>query len=128
MQKRRKKGQRDFDGCPCSGKNLSKLVQPSILAIVRSGPAHGYAITRRIAEQYTFPPGAPKHSGIYRLLRRMEADGLLKSHLEDAKAGPARRVYSIAPEGEACLRRWIESLSRYKQAIESFLELGKRRK
>ncbi len=116
----------DFRECPCSGKNLSKLVQPSILAIVRAEPAHGYAITERIAEQYTFPTDAPKHSGIYRILRKMDADGLLKSHLEEAKAGPARRVYSITPDGQACLERWVESLSQYKRSIESFLELGAR--
>lgn len=119
---------RDFSECACSGKNLSKLVQPSILAILADAPAHGYAITERISEQYTFLTDAPKHSGIYRVLRRMEAAGLLESRLEETPAGPSRRVYSITADGETCLERWIESLTQYKHAIESFLKLEKGRR
>jgi len=116
--------QHDFDGCPCSGKNLSKLVQPSILTLLRIEPAHGYTITDKIASLYQFPSGPPRRSAIYQLLKRMEEDGLVKGHLEEASMGPARRVYAITAHGEACLNRWRESLDLHRRAIDTLLSLG----
>lgn len=124
MQARRTAKQDEFDGCPCSGKNLSKLVQPSILTLLRMKPAHGYTITERIASLYEFPAGPPKRSAVYQLLKRMEADGLVRSHLEEAPAGPARRVYAITADGKACLERWRESLALHRRAIDTLLSLG----
>lgn len=111
----------DFSGCPCSGKNLPKLVHPSILTLLRVEPAHGYVIAEKIAGLFNFPAGAPKRAAVYQLLRRMEAENLVESHLEQAPAGPARRVYKITASGKACLERWHESLMLHKQAIETFL-------
>jgi DNA-binding PadR family transcriptional regulator len=113
-----------FTECPCSGKNLPKLVQPYILAILRNGPAHGYAITERIAELHTLPAEAPKHSGVYRVLQRMESSGLLTSRLKETNTGPARRVYSLTRDGRACLKRWNVALSQYKQSVETYLAFG----
>jgi len=125
MKAQRKAGQHDFDDCPCSGKNLSKLVQPSILTLLRIEPAHGYTITDKIASLYEFPAGPPRRSAIYQLLKRMEADGLVASHLEEAPMGPARRVYAITTHGEACLERWRESLDLHRRAINTLLSLGR---
>ena len=30
--------------CPCKGKNLDKLLQPSVLEILYRGPLHGFAV------------------------------------------------------------------------------------
>ena len=126
--KRPVKKRQKFAGCPCTGKNLPKLVHPAILAIVSKEPTYGYAITERIAEQLALPTGAPKHSGIYRILRQLEKGGYLKSRLAEPQAGPARRIYSITPKGKDCLQQWLVSLTEYKHAIESLLTLGKVRR
>lgn len=123
-QQRKTRQTRAFEGCPCSGKNLSKLVQPSILALLRMEPAHGYTITEKIASLFEFPAGPPKRSAVYQLLKRMEADGLVRSHLEEAPAGPARRVYAITAVGKGCFERWRESLALHRRAIDALLSLG----
>lgn len=113
----------DFSSCPCSGKNLPKLVHPSILAILNIHPAHGYAIIEQIAQQHTFPNEPPKHPGIYRILRQMEADALVTSKTDNAGSGPARRVYSITAKGKACLQEWIDSLHHLETALHAFFKL-----
>jgi hypothetical protein len=70
--KRAKKTDVDFTACACSGTNLPKLVQPSILAALSKESLHGYAIAQRLAREGAHLGAPPDHSGIYRLLRGME--------------------------------------------------------
>ena len=111
-----------FGRCPCSGKNLPKLVQPAILRALSDGPLHGYALKERIAALYTAGMNAPTAAGVYRILQRMESCGYLVSHLEQTKTGPARRVYAITTDGRACLARWLQSLTQYRRALDSLLD------
>lgn len=109
--------------CACSGANLPKLVQPSILAALAKEPLHGYALAQRLASGGAHLGAPPDHSGIYRLLRSMEQRGLLTSKLAESESGPARREYALTARGRACLARWIESLSRYRDTIGAVLSL-----
>jgi len=84
----------DFTACACSGVNLPKLVQPSILAALSKEPLHGYALAQQLAREGTHLNAPPDHSGIYRLLRSMEMRGLLTSQLAESASGPARREYA----------------------------------
>lgn len=47
-------------------------------------------------------------SQIYRTLKRLEADGLLKSRGEPSEKGPDRRVYSLSRAGRRALGEWLE--------------------
>ena len=40
----------ELDNCPCSGANLPRFVQPVILAVLSSGPLHGYLVVRYLWE------------------------------------------------------------------------------
>lgn len=113
----------DFSACACSGVNLPKLVQPSILAALSKEPLHGYALAQRLALEDTHLLAPPDHSGIYRLLRSMEKRDLLTSVLTESESGPARREYALTDGGRKCLKRWVESLSRYRDTIDSVLDL-----
>jgi DNA-binding PadR family transcriptional regulator len=118
----------DFSGCACAGINLPKLVQPLILAVLQSGPQHGYAIAQRLAHEEKLADAPPDHSGIYRLLRSMEARGLVTSKLALSEAGPARREYALTSRGVKCLDRWAESLASYRDTIGAVLSLCKHTK
>jgi len=124
MQRQRpKKVSADFTDCACSGVNLPKLVQPSILAALSKEPLHGYAIAQRLAEEGAHLGAPPDHSGIYRLLRSMEKRGLVTSRLAQSEAGPARREYVLAGRGRLCLEQWVSSLSQYRAKIDALLGL-----
>ena len=109
----------DFEECACSGKTLGKLVQPYIMALLTSGPSHGYALLDQLAKTGV----APDHSVVYRTLNSMEKDGLVASRRTTGSGGPTRSEYRLTPTGRACLRRWQKSLSRYRAAIDALIEL-----
>jgi DNA-binding PadR family transcriptional regulator len=46
---------------------------------------------------------------IYRILKRLEAEGMLKSRMLASDKGPDRRVYSMTPSGQRKLRKWLAS-------------------
>lgn len=52
-----------------------------------------------------------KQSALYRVLRNLEAAGLLESHIEPSVAGPPRRYYRINDDGRAALRLWVAAWS-----------------
>ena len=69
----------------------------SILLVLGEAPAHGYDLPALLA-----PLGLGSHDRAfaYRTLRAMEAEGLVRSTWDPSPAGPARRTYTVTPEGE----------------------------
>jgi DNA-binding PadR family transcriptional regulator len=111
----------EFIDCPCSGKTLAKLLHPAILICLSRGPAHGYAILQQLAEMKMFADDEPDHAGVYRTLKQMESQGYVDSQW-DVQVGPARRVFSLTETGMACLRCWLGTLQRYRDAIDELLD------
>lgn len=125
QRKRAKRAAIDFTACACSGANLPKLVQPSIMAALSKASLHGYAIAQQLAREGTHLNAPPDHSGIYRLLRSMEKRGLLTSTLAESDSGPARREYALTERGRQCLEQWMGALSRYREMIDAVLKLSR---
>jgi transcriptional regulator len=79
-----------------------------LLATLAAGPAHGYAVIKRLRERseetFDLPEGT-----VYPALHRLERDGLLAS--EWSSTGRRRRVYRLTRRGRAALERerreWI---------------------
>jgi len=110
--------------CACSGKTLGKHVRPAVLAILAAGPTHGYDIAQQLSQLAMFQDGSePDASGIYRMLKLMEVEGLVHSDWQFGDSGPARRQVAITEDGRDCLRRWIDSLTRYREGIDELLGL-----
>ncbi len=62
-------------------------------------------------------------SGIYRVLRDLEAMGMVTSYWDTEHAGgPPRRVYQITQAGEDYLRSWVEELRATEAVLRRFLE------
>jgi poly-beta-hydroxybutyrate-responsive repressor len=110
------------EDCACDGRTLARLVQPAILAALAQSEAHGYMIVHRLSEMPMYCGHTPDTTGVYRFLRQMERKGLVSSEWEASAAGPAKRLYRITDEGRGCLRRWVKTLTEYRNAIESLLE------
>jgi len=110
------------DDCACDGRTLARLVQPAILAALAQSEAHGYMIVRRLSDMPLYCGHRPDATGVYRFLRQMERKGLVFSKWEASAAGPAKRHYRITDEGRDCLRRWVQTLAEYREAIGELLE------
>jgi PadR family transcriptional regulator PadR len=79
-----------------------------ILAVVATGPLHGYAVIEALKSRSNGALALPEGT-IYPALHRLEANGLLSSQWSTA-SGRRRRVYRITRRGEkelgASRERW----------------------
>jgi PadR family transcriptional regulator, regulatory protein PadR len=113
----------DLDQCVCSGKSLARLLRPAILAMLSQAPTHGYELAHKIGERNLFGTEPSDPSGIYKALKEMEKEGLVRSSWELGDSGPAKRRYELSPEGITCLKRWISTLEIYRSHIDGLLAL-----
>ena len=116
----------DLEECPCSGATLARLVQPAIMTVLAGGPMHGYRIVQRLAKTADARAGRPDPTGVYRMLRLMEARGLVASSWDLSDSGPAKRRYRLTAGGRRCLRRWVATLSDYRRAVGRLLAAARR--
>jgi len=86
-----------------------------ILAVLQSGPAHGYAIIESIKSRsqgrFDLPEGT-----IYPALHRMERQGFLTSAWSSAE-GRRRRVYELSAAGREALRDRRSEWTRFATAM-----------
>jgi poly-beta-hydroxybutyrate-responsive repressor len=80
--------------------------------------SHGYELIEDVGqfESEGADPGA-----VYRNLRAMESEGLVTSEWDTDGSGPAKRLYSLTPEGVEMLRSWVVVIRQQKNALEQFL-------
>jgi PadR family transcriptional regulator PadR len=84
-------------------------------------PMYGYEIAKELE---TLAGGSlPMNQGaLYPVLRSLEQQELLSSHVEPSVAGPARKYYQITPSGRLALRRWRASWQSTTKFVNSILE------
>jgi DNA-binding PadR family transcriptional regulator len=111
----------DFGDCPCSGKTLARLLQPAAMMMLAQEPLHGYRLVQRLGELVMFRAQPPDPTGVYRLLKAMEAEGYVTSAWELADSGPAKRRFALTRAGRACLARWTQTLEEYQAAVADLL-------
>ena len=100
--------------CSCRGANLDKFIQPHILVILSRRPMYGLEIIGELEKMDMFIGHSPDPTGVYRYLKKMEADGQLSSEMK--AEGPGKRlnrVYTITDEGKRCLMSWAVALGQY---------------
>jgi PadR family transcriptional regulator, regulatory protein PadR len=103
------------------------FLRPCILLLLRESPAHGYDLLER-SRAFGFTGTDP--GGLYRTLRGLEDDGLVRSSWEPSPQGPDRRIYEITRAGAErlhdsakALRSTAEVLERFVSRYEEFVAL-----
>jgi PadR family transcriptional regulator PadR len=92
-----------------------------ILAVLKHGPLHGYAIARAI-EEWSADALHLREGTLYPALRQLEEQGVIQSTWEVQEPGPARRVYSLTEAGQAEFARRVETWESYSAAINAVLK------
>lgn len=69
-----------------------------VLALLARSDGYAYDIAARLAEDIGMGEGT-----IYPLMRRMQADGLVKTYLKESSSGPPRKYYQLTKAGHAAL-------------------------
>ncbi|WP_345426682.1 helix-turn-helix transcriptional regulator [Pseudonocardia xishanensis] len=97
------------------------FLQPCLLLLLRERADHGYDLLSRLASMHDGDPDGDS-GGVYRALRSLERQGLVRSRWCTPSAGPARRTYQLTSDGEALLDRQAEELRQVDGALHLFLE------
>ena len=95
------------------------FLRPCLLLLLREGDAHGYELLEPVAA-FGFDHSDP--GALYRALRRLEGDGLVRSTWEASESGPKRRVYGLTDAGIEELDRLATDLAEGERRIDAFLD------
>jgi PadR family transcriptional regulator PadR len=108
---------------------IERFVEPALLLLLRDGETHGYDLADSLAEM---APDDPVDLGnLYRLLRSLEAEGVVTSRWRDDLPGRSKRTYELTDDGRRLLATWAGALERTGDTIAAFLlryEQGSARK
>lgn len=107
---------RATSGADAKGPPKNWLV-PALLLLLREWNSYGYDLMKGLT---SFGFAMMNPGSLYRTLRQMEKDGLLRSSWDTAGQGPARRNYSITEAGEEYLKLWADSLEQYRVMTDRF--------
>jgi PadR family transcriptional regulator, regulatory protein PadR len=99
---------------------VERFVEPSLLLLLRERPLHGYELIERLPE--VAGEGRIDVGNLYRLLRALEAEGLVSSEWSAELPGPAKRTYELTDEGRRLLDRWADALRQAKADVQGFLD------
>jgi len=78
----------------------------AILGFLVDQPMHGYALKRKLSP--ALPRERTMNDGVlYPLLRRMEADGLVRKRVERSEGGRSRNVFHATAKGRREFERWL---------------------
>jgi poly-beta-hydroxybutyrate-responsive repressor len=95
------------------------FVQPWLLLLLLQKPSHGYELMERLGQDEEIPDADP--GLLYRTLRQLEEDGLVRSTWDTEGKGPARRLYEVTPEGVDYLHAWAVNVRRTRERLDRFL-------
>ena len=99
---------------------VSRFVEPAVLAVLADGESHGYDLADAIGG--VIGVGRVDYGNLYRLLRGLEAEGLVTSDWNDELDGRSKRTYVITDEGRLLLDAWTDALKTTGERIDAFLD------
>ncbi len=106
-------------GCP---RRIDRFLEPCLLLLLRSRVVHGYELLERL-KQFGFSENPVDSSTVYRMLRNLEEGSLVTSEWDTERPGPARRIYSLTPDGVDVLDRWAIDLRETDKMLHYFLRI-----
>lgn len=94
------------------------FLRACVLLLLREHPSHGYDMLERLAA-LGFERDDPGR--LYRALRSLEDEGLVRSSWERSAAGPARRIYELTRRGMEELHAVAAGVAGTARVLDSFL-------
>ena len=103
---------------------MERFAEPTLLLLLRERPAHGYELLEQLPA--LLGESRVDMGNLYRLLRALEEDGLVRSEWNADEPGPAKRTYELTEAGEDLLAEWVAALEHAQQRISAFLDRYRR--
>ena len=102
-------------------RDLAKGDLPAlILAVLNSGPRHGYGIAREV-ERLSDQALHMKEGTLYPALRVLEQDGLIAGQWQVQDKGADRKVYALTEAGKREMAKRTQELRDYATLLHTML-------
>ena len=99
---------------------VERFGEAALLVSLAARPTHGYELIERLPE---LSGGERVDVGnLYRTLRSLEDEGLVTSEWQPELPGPAKRTYTLTPEGHAVLASWLAAVEQLRDGLTMFLD------
>ena len=98
---------------------IARFIEPAALLALRDGSTHGYDLAEDIGNLL----GVPRvdYGNLYRLLRRLEHEGLVSSAWNADIESRSKRTYELSSEGRLLLDAWAGALEITRDRIDEVL-------
>jgi len=118
----RRGGPEGQGGAGAYPQRIHRFVEPALLLLLHFKPNHGYGLIDGL-ERVGFGDYPVDPSAIYRVLRQLEAQGMVTSSWDtESTAGPPRRVYCLTEAGDRYLAAWVADLRATDRILHCFLD------
>jgi PadR family transcriptional regulator, regulatory protein PadR len=94
------------------------FIRPCLLLLLREQSSHGYDLVERLRP---FGFGRDDPGRVYRALRSLETEGLVRSAWEKSQSGPDRRIYELTRAGMEALHEEANALTSVEQTLQAFM-------
>jgi PadR family transcriptional regulator PadR len=114
---------RGVRGAPGEGPELlvglpRSYLRSCVLLLLGEGPSHGYDLLEQVRRLGVLGAEA---GGMYRALRAMEQEGLVRSWWEPSRTGPPRRTYELTDEGRRALEDAVAGLRELRALVDALI-------
>ena len=92
-----------------------------VLTALAAGPAHGFALTRWLADRSESAIDLDE-AAVYQALYRLEARGLVQAAWRQSEKGRRARFYRLTPRGRTELTREVAAWRRYVTVVSGILD------
>lgn len=98
---------------------VERLGEAALLVLLAERPTHGYELLDALPALV----GSERVDvgNLYRVLRSLEDEGLVRSEWSAELPGPAKRTYWLTDEGRAALAAWLDALESLRGELDGFL-------
>ncbi len=92
-------------------------LRPCLLLLLAEGTSHGYELLDQVSALGLdrVDPG-----GLYRCLRALDEEGLVRSTWAPSMSGPARRTYELTDEGRGWLHVVAGSMAEVSRSLDTY--------
>lgn len=87
-----------------------------VLAMLRNGDSYGYDIAEALSSKILLADGT-----VYPILRKLAADGLVTTYLQESQNGPPRKYYHLTDKGMIVLNEYIEDWNNFNEVVKGII-------
>lgn len=93
------------------------VIELCILSVLSKRDMYGYELSELISQKIDISDGT-----VYPILRKLKADGLVKTYLSEESGGPPRKYYSLTQTGLENFERDAEEWLSFTETVNKIIK------